>query len=262
MQIKIGADPELFAKDMTGSIVSVHDLLPGTKHDPYPVPMGAVQVDGTAAEFNIEPATTFEQFDTSIVSVVNSMQEMLPGLTLVSEPVAHFDPVYFNGLPPQAVELGCNPDFNAYTMRENPIPDASRMFRTGSGHIHIGWTEGADPFEYNHYMSCVQLVKHLDWYLGYNSLQWDPDNTRRDLYGKPGAFRPKPYGVEYRVLSNKWVLDQRLRRAVWDLTHEAIENLTKQGPFSSYYDESLKRYFNEPYNPYNHPRGGHYDLSA
>ena len=53
MNILIGADPELFVKK-DGVVVSGHDLIQGTKADPFPVQDGAVQVDGMALEFNIE----------------------------------------------------------------------------------------------------------------------------------------------------------------------------------------------------------------
>jgi hypothetical protein len=48
------------------------------------------------------------------------------------------------------------------------------------------------------------------------------------MYGKAGAFRPKPYGMEYRVLSNKWLTNTRLQSWVYDTTVLAMENLSKQ----------------------------------
>ncbi len=40
---------------------------------------------------------------------------------------------------------------------------------------------------------------------------YDKDTERRGMYGKAGAFRPKPYGVEYRTLSNAWLSnDERI----------------------------------------------------
>ena len=49
----IGADPEVFVADsLTNTFVSAHDLVPGTKLEPFAVNKGAVQVDGMALEFN------------------------------------------------------------------------------------------------------------------------------------------------------------------------------------------------------------------
>ena len=62
MQLLLGADPEAFVVLKDGGIpVSAHGLLPGTKDKPFPVEKGAVQVDGMAAEFNIEPAATEDE---------------------------------------------------------------------------------------------------------------------------------------------------------------------------------------------------------
>jgi hypothetical protein len=43
------------------------------------------------------------------------------------------------------------------------------------------------------------------------------------LYGKAGACRYKTYGVEYRTLSNFWVLSTDLRREVWERTMAACQ---------------------------------------
>lgn len=240
--ILIGADPELFCINPNSkSFVSVHDKLPGTKDNPYKVPFGAVQVDGTAAEFNIDPASNVEQFRNHIREVVATMGNMLPGYTLTATPVATYDEDYFRALPEKAVELGCNPDYNAYTGKVNPIPDARVMFRTGSGHVHIGWTSGADPFDPLHYAKCREVCVQLDYALGLNSLKWDTDNRRRELYGKAGAFRPKPYGVEYRVLSNKWVLDPALCDFVYNSTIKALSDLFDHNIFYDDFSPNLAR---------------------
>ncbi len=56
-----GCDPEVFL--MVGDkYVSAHGLFPGTKAEPFKVEKGAVQVDGLALEFNIDPAKTPEEF--------------------------------------------------------------------------------------------------------------------------------------------------------------------------------------------------------
>src|SRR3546814_9474953 len=38
------------------------------------------------------------------------------------------------------------------------------------------------------------------------------------MYGAAGAFRTKPYGVEYRVLSNAWLKDSKLMSWVYKNT--------------------------------------------
>lgn len=224
---KFGCDPELFVF-RKGELVSAHDLLPGTKRDPFKVKQGAVQVDGTAAEFNTDPASTFEEFNDNIETVLSELRALLPkDAELRAVSAVRFTKEVFDKLPPVARELGCSPDFDAWTGRVNPPPHLPNdpYLRTASGHLHIGWTDDGDMASLQHILACQDLVKQLDWYLGSWSLAKDPDNTRRSLYGKAGACRYKPYGVEYRVLSNFWVLDPSLRLAVWNRMVSAISGM-------------------------------------
>ena len=78
--------------------------------------------------------------------------------------------------------------------------------------------------------ACCTLSKELDYYLGLPSLLFDPDTSRRKMYGKAGAFRPKPYGMEYRVLSNAWLKSPELIKWVFNNTKLAFERLTKEKP--------------------------------
>lgn len=237
---KIGADPEFFVQRY-GRVVSAYGLVPGSKENPYKVPKGAVQVDGMALEFNIDPAETYAQFEDHMTTVLDSIIRMVPGFEVfvqplpesvqsrgfekILAPVADFGAAYIDSQPKEAKELGCSPDFNAYTKQANPRPDANTPFRTASGHVHIGWTtEPVDINDEGHLEACRALTKSLDAWLGLPSLLWDNDDRRRTLYGAAGAFRPKPYGMEYRVLSNAWIADPLLRKTVFHNTIEAIKS--------------------------------------
>jgi hypothetical protein len=233
LHILIGADPELFAKDgRTGKFLSVHDLLPGTKDEPFGVEKGAIQVDGLAAEFNITPAVSADQFVNHVHSVKHLLQKMLKEkneyLTLEAVPTAHFDWPYLHTLPDSAKALGCTPDFNAYTGEENASPNPYVPYRTGSGHVHIGFTKVNDPFSREHFVQCCLMTQNLDAILVPMSRRWDSDTERQTLYGQPGAFRPKLYGVEYRVLSNAWLQDLKTARYVYEAS-KRIAELTLEG---------------------------------
>jgi len=209
----------------TGAFVSAHGAIPGTKFEPFKVRNGAVQVDGNALEFNIEPAASAEQFVGNVLDVFEQMKAMVPGYNVVVEPIAVFDDAYFASLPDEAREIGCQPDWNAYTGEQNVRPESKASIRAAGGHIHLGWTKDVDPFDPNHFDDCRAVVKQLDHFLGTYSLCWDKDSTRRGMYGKAGAFRPKPYGVEYRTLSNAWLKSPELIRWVYDHTRLACEVL-------------------------------------
>lgn len=223
-----GCDPELFIFNPEGQPVSAEGIIPGNKSVPYPVDKGAVQVDGTAAEFNIDPASTFEEFDTNITTVLKQLKGFLPkGFTLKAVPSVTFSEQEWEKVSEDAKELGCMPDFNAWEGDLNPPPDptANPRTRCAGGHLHVGWTKDADLTDISHIMNGRDLVKQLDYYLGLWSLQRDGDPTRRSLYGKAGACRFKPYGVEYRVLSNFWVMTKTQRLAVWNRMNQAIKDM-------------------------------------
>lgn len=230
MQIKLGCDPELFVTNLEGVPKSAHGLVPGTKEEPYKVEKGAIQVDGMALEFNIDPADTEDEWVENIAVVMRALREATdPKYKFLIKPSVRFNGNHLRAQPEEAKELGCQPDFNAYTMQENPRPNANTTLRTASGHIHIGFTEGADVKDEAHIIKCCTLAKHLDFYLGIRSLEWDKDTQRRELYGKAGAIRIKPYGLEYRVLSNAWLEKEELVRFVYRQTLACIEDLKTNG---------------------------------
>lgn len=225
LNITIGCDPELFVtKD--GKFRSAWGLIPGTKEKPHQVNNGAVQVDGCALEFNIDPVDNADDFVKNVNSVMAQMKDMVPDYDFAIVPSCRFNGNHFRALPDEAKELGCTPDFNAYTMQENEKPDNKTTMRTASGHIHIGFCDPVDdPFNDDHMTRCATLVKQLDSYLGLPSVLFDKDVARRKMYGAAGCFRPKPYGVEYRVLSNAWLLSEERMRFVFKMTKRAVDDL-------------------------------------
>lgn len=223
-QILVGCDPEIFVQ-RDGKFLSAHGLIQGDKRNPQRVPKGAVQVDGMALEFNIDPAATEKQFVGNVKSVMATLASMVPEYNLVATPVAHFDPAHMAEQPPAALELGCDPDFNAYTGMANLKPDANRPMRTASGHIHIGWDKGQDIYDPSHIAKCHAVAKQCDIVLGLASLFYDDDTERRSMYGQAGCVRYKPYGVEYRTLSNAWLQSEERMGWVFRNTKKLMDML-------------------------------------
>jgi hypothetical protein len=228
MQITIGADPELFLeREVNGLMMnsSAFGMIEGTKANPKKVKRGAVQVDGMALEFNINPAKSEAEFCYNVEQVMAHLRRMIPKeYQFKVEPHVYFSEKVLATQPEEALELGCDPDFNAWTGEENPTPKSNDGLRTASGHVHIGWTKGQDPRNPYHLDACYLLVRLLDLHLGLPALLLDPrGGTRRRLYGRAGAFRPKPYGVEYRVLSNFWIKSLPLTAWVYRQTRAAFE---------------------------------------
>lgn len=225
-KILVGADPEFFVK-RNGVFVSAHGLVKGDKANPVRVDRGAVQVDGMALEFNIDPSDSDDEFYLNITTVMGILQEMTPGYEHSIVPVAPFGQEYIDSQPKEARELGCEPDYNAWNGMENCKPNENLPFRTASGHVHIGWGEGIDPNDLAHITMCEMATKQMDFYLGLPSLMFDEDTVRREMYGKSGAYRPKTYGVEYRTLSNAWLKSEELIRWVFNNVQAGMKEVMK-----------------------------------
>jgi len=227
MEILVGADPELFAFN-GDKPVSAYGMIPGTKHDPFKIKDGAIQVDGMALEFNIDPAKNEQEFIRNLNSVMNTLRDMVPNHDIKAVPVAEFGFDYIQSQPYEAIQLGCEPDFDAWADGAvNEPPNALLPFRTGAGHVHIGWTKDADVYSERHHKVCVEVIKQMDFFLGLPSLFYDKGTKRRMMYGKPGCFRPKSYGAEYRVLSNQWLQSDELKGWVFRNTKAAMDRYEK-----------------------------------
>lgn len=249
---KIGADPEFFLRRKNdGKLVSAHGLIPGTKDKPHRVNDGAIQVDGMAVEINIDPAETAPEFVHNIQSVIQQLSSMLPEYDFVYEPSVIFDKDVWDSTPDQAKQLGCTPDFDAYSGTQNiiiPPEENSPLFRmrTAAGHVHIGWTSNMDVADATHIEACQILVKELDYYLSLPlnmASGSDAELQRKILYGKSGACRYKPYGVEYRTPSNFWLRSTDTMVWVFNQTKAVFDKLLdgkakhqNRSDFVSYYD--------------------------
>ena len=62
------------------------------------------------------------------------------------------------------------------------------------------------------------------------------------MYGKPGAFRSKPYGLEYRTISNQWTKNAELIDYVYKQTlyaSEFVNSMNTPNQFLRKYEETI-----------------------
>jgi hypothetical protein len=248
--LTIGADPEFFLSDKDGKPVSAHGLVPGNKVAPHRLVGGAVQLDGTAVEFNIDPCTTQQQFITRIDRTLEQIRELIPrDYNFNYSPAVFYDQEYFDKIIPEtSKELGCNPDHDAYNDgAPNHPPLNVGTMRTGAGHIHLGWGEEIDHLSDGHIFDCCQLAKNMDAIFMSCEQIWDKDTERRKMYGKPGCFRPKPYGMEYRSLSNAWLNHRDIWKFIFTASTYAFWATTNGHDLKKNFPKkyATKRAFNE-----------------
>ena len=226
-QVTIGADPEVFFMDKEGNPRSAEGLVGGTKAAPKEI-LGdiikgiAVQEDNVAAEFNIPPATRAKDFSANINRALKYLTKVAKDkdMTLAYISAAHFSAEDLS--TPHAKKLGCEPDINIWAKAENAPPFPHSTMRTAAGHVHIGWLEPTFPER-------ELIVKGMDLFLGVASIPCTFKNDRRTMYGRAGACRVKPYGVEYRTLDNFWIASHLNREFVFRQSLAVIEVIKNMG---------------------------------
>lgn len=201
----IGSDIEYAPFNLSTSTYEPAGVLPirGKKGRPTPLKHGGVEIDCCGVEITPKPASNADEWVENILGLKQEVETIYPSHSLRCIPEIHFESEVLRATR-YANTMGCSEDFNAWTEHQNPAPNAQRAgtLRTFGGHVHI---EGGSP----------TTVVACDIILGLWSAAVDK-NDRRQLYGKAGAFRPKPYGVEYRVLSNFWCDDEARLRYVYE----------------------------------------------
>jgi len=213
--MRLGSDPEVFLQDAAGKPISSIGYINADKWNPYQIPdmpKGyTLQEDNVSLEYGIPPAATAEEFIRSINNVMARSLDFVPNLNFSRMSCIIFPEDQMNH--PMAHIFGCEPDYNAWTTKENIKPAPPHQFmRSAGGHIHVETTN--DPYT---------TVRNMDLFLGVPSVLMDSGEDRRKMYGGAGACRVKPYGVEYRTLSNFWIFEDRLMQWVWDNTARAVQ---------------------------------------
>lgn len=212
--MRLGADPEVFLKS-GGKHISVVGKVKGDKWNPFQVPYlpkgFTLQQDNVALEFGIPPAASKSAF-IDYINEVKLAGKHLTKLGFSTKSCVQFDEDQLQTA--EANIFGCEPDYNAWTGKANPRPFSNNKFiRSAGGHVHVETSYRPD-----------QVIRSMDLFLGVPSVLMDKDGEeRRQLYGKAGAYRKKPYGAEYRTLSNFWIFTKKYIGWVWDNTARALE---------------------------------------
>jgi len=230
MFFTIGTDIEIFGQTKDGHHAALCGLIGGTKEEPKQLghlPTGfMVQEDNVSLEYNIPACSNEREFLSAIEIMRTEYQDILFRLDLLPSTNASFSFTPEELTHPNALVFGCEPDYNAWTKMENTRPSCEdKSLRTCGGHVHVGIA----------HKDMVNGIRAMDLFLGVPSVILDDSPSsakRRELYGKAGAMRPKPYGWEYRVLSNFWTFSDSLVRWVYRNTQRSLSfnagKLTKE----------------------------------
>ncbi len=223
----MGCDPELMVIDKkSGVLQSAIPLMQGSKHKPQQLEDGAALSDNVMVEYNTKPANDAKEFVAITMKVLKQISKLVGDKnSLLVRASADFPDEALSD--PRAKEFGCDPDFNAWALCINTVEvgAAQQNFRSAGGHVHIGKTPVSEKL-LDSEDGKIRVVKAMDTIAGITSVIIDKDPTsmaRRNLYGRAGCNRPKPYGVEYRALGNFWVKSPRLATLIYGLTEFAVK---------------------------------------
>ena len=236
--LKVGSDAEFFVLQ-NAVPTPICGRIGGTKAEPRPVLSGngfAVQEDNVALEFNIPPASSAREFADSIVTMLAYLKGELAKQDLVAEYRSEENFLQADLKKHlEAYHFGCEPDYCVWTRTVNPTPTYDPYMvvnplskeketvesRNAGFHIHVSYLVNGESSSLE---DKEWFVKAQDLFLGVplTSLEMRQHNRnilhRRRYYGCAGAFRPKEYGHEYRVLGssaltpnlelNEWIFQQ------------------------------------------------------
>jgi len=219
--LTIGADIEAFLENNTGNIVSAEPYCKGTKHEPFNFDSSnkwyTTSLDNVLFEFTIPPAKYLQSWINDIDVAKKYIKSIIPkDLMLQFIPSAELADSELQ--TENAKTFGCEPTLDVWKRDVNPAPKSkNKNLRSAGFHVHFGY----EIYDESLKLSIdEQIVKCADLLLGVPALLIEPPNKRRELYGKAGECRFKPYGVEYRVLSSyfcstdtliAWVYNQSLK---------------------------------------------------
>lgn len=199
--VSIGTDFEVFLKNAgTNEIVSAIDVVPGDKEKKHKVGKYEFHPDNVVAEVNVPPAYSGTEFAQNVHTGMELLTSMVAPAGLVPSIIDHHIMADKWLSHYKAMEFGCIPDRDIYTLREEEpaSPFLAGNLRTAGGHIHIG-IDASDS------LTALAYMRTLASILSLVGVVMGDSPERRKLYGQAGRIRFKPYGMEVRTLGNAWL---------------------------------------------------------
>lgn len=227
-RLVMGTDPEFFLT-RDGQMVPAFDHLPD-KHATH----DGLFWDGFQAETLVdvrgcnEPGCNckgaeFTCHDLLAHRIGRQVQLLAPkGLNIAPRSVWRIPPQMLELASAAQVGLGCEPSYNVYHTHARCVEEPRLLpYRFAGGHVHFQLTRA----ERDDASNIRYLVKTLDALLGIPSvcLAQNYDHfIRRRYYGLAGEHRLPPHGLEYRTLSNFWMMDPKAMQLIFDLAGHVL----------------------------------------
>lgn len=232
LSMSVGSDPEIFAQDANGTVVPAFYFLDSKeKAVANQDPTGSgynnkTYWDGFQAEFDTRPfnclAFHCDSVRFGLLHTYNKLKKYDKNAKLSHITTMDIPRHALETAEDQHVQFGCMPSLNAYKMEGIKDDGRNVDFRSAGGHIHFGFENNNKPKG----EKADNIVKALDAILGVacvSLFEGYDDPKRRTMYGLAGEYRLPAHGLEYRTLSNAWLMHPLLMHIVFDLSRAAVK---------------------------------------
>jgi hypothetical protein len=206
MRILLGCDPEAFVWDRK-KFINPHEILPGTKETPHKTEFGSLYSDSLRYKFNIIPTYNQDHFVRNIRNTMNEMENVVKkidkSLKVLFTPWALFDQVEYTKFKIVHKNWDQGSEWNQKGEICFPQNLNDKNFRIAGGHVHLGWAEAIPAGNAEHRDTCRRIAETC----GQHDL-FKPNSVferKRLLSIGKQVFRPKPYGMELRYVSSRWI---------------------------------------------------------
>ena len=240
MKFSFGSDPEfMITKD--GKYKSAIGIIQGTTENRIKIRGHEFYYDNVLAECAIKPSYSKEEAVANFKECLQLYAEMAHPFQITPQAAQNYDRSELQH--PDAIRVGCDPEFCPYEMKKavSPVEEILHgTLRTCGGHIHLGeegLSEGSNG---------ILAMYMMDLFLGVPSLWLDKDptsGTRREMYGSAGRYRVKSYGMEYRSLSNFWLQNPRLVEFIYEMS-EFVTDFVLSGRGEEYWTFDWDVFYN------------------
>lgn len=221
MNFTFGCDPEFILANDQGAVSAVAKLPQKDRslvyRDNY------FYCDNALAEIAIAPQKDKESLIESIKNALRFLFEKVSPLEITNKSYDIFHEFELKNI--QSKISNYNPEWSIYDLEEiTPPADIINIedgyieyltnTRTAGGHIHLG----SDILFQD--LNSIMAVKMMDLFIAIPSLFLDKQiesKFRRMIYGQAGSHRLPNHGIEYRVLSNFWLMSPSYVSLIYDL---------------------------------------------
>lgn len=231
--VQFGCDPEFFFKK-DGKVIGSEKVLSknGLEH------LTSVVKDGIQAEIHPQANECRVILANNLSNCLASIAGNLEGVECDFSPLVDIDKEEMDSLSDDSKQFGCSPSISASDKKATiKVKDPSKyLFRSAGGHIHLGITNEIELLQVHKNIDTI--VKLMDIIVGNTCVLLDRHEgnvERRKNYGRAGEYRIKPYGFEYRTLSNFWLRHYQLMSLSFGLARYAL-NVWRNNEEQQFFD--------------------------